>query len=73
MNSDQALNFTRSASAPLISAGVITANISWNRAKAKTGMPVFPPVSVAASMPERPMWSRLPSSPAPLSSPKARE
>lgn len=33
MNSAQALNFTRSASAPLIRAGVMIANISWNTAK----------------------------------------
>ncbi len=32
-NSAHAVNFTRSASAPLIRAGVMTANISWNTAK----------------------------------------
>lgn len=72
MNSAQELNFTRSASAPLIRAGVRTANISWNVTNAKTGMPSSPPVSVVASMPLRPMWSKLPMTP-PLSEPKASE
>ncbi|CAM5664167.1 hypothetical protein SCYAM73S_06927 [Streptomyces cyaneofuscatus] len=38
MNSAHAVNFTRSASAPLIRAGVRMANISWKAAKTYTGM-----------------------------------
>lgn len=38
MNRDHAVNLTRSASAPLISAGVMIANMSWKTMKTKTGM-----------------------------------
>ncbi len=56
--------------APLISAGVMIANISWNAANAVTGME---PVSAFRSMPRMPRKSRLPIRPAPASGPKASE
>ena len=47
-NSDQPQNFARSAMAPEISAGVITANISWNITKASTGSASGPGHGTAA-------------------------
>ena len=38
MNTAQAANFMRSATAPLISAGVITAKVSWKTMKTTSGM-----------------------------------
>ncbi len=38
MNSSIALNFMRSAKAPVISAGVMMANISWKSMKVCCGM-----------------------------------
>ncbi|CAM5380808.1 hypothetical protein SFUMM280S_05556 [Streptomyces fumanus] len=38
MNRAHAVNLTRSARAPLIRAGVMTANMSWKTRKTKTGM-----------------------------------
>ena len=38
MNTAHAANFMRSATAPLISAGVITANVSWKALKTTTGI-----------------------------------
>ena len=38
VNRDKPLNFIRSAYAPVISAGVITANIIWKSMKAWCGM-----------------------------------
>jgi len=37
MNSTYALNFIRSATAPLMSAGVMMANIIWNNMKDSAG------------------------------------
>ena len=48
-NSVQLQNLVRSAIAPEISAGVITANISWNIAKASIGMALGPGQSTAAT------------------------
>ena len=53
MNSAHAVNFTRSASAPLIRAGVMMANISWKAAKTYTGM-VVPSQSSVMPIPLRP-------------------
>ncbi len=46
MKSSIAENFIRSAKAPMMSAGVMTANVSWNMAKRISGM-----LPVAASGP----------------------
>ena len=60
-NSTQPPNLARSAMAPLISAGVRMANISWKPANTRTGtVPVTSPV-----VPLMPRASRLPSSPCP--------
>ena len=48
-NSVQLQNLTRSAIAPEISAGVITANISWNIANANSGMALLPGQATAAA------------------------
>ena len=41
-NQNQAENFIRSAIAPVMSAGVITANISWNAEKDSGGIGTCP-------------------------------
>ena len=64
----QVPNLARSAIAPLISAGVITANISWNAAKTRSGIPYTPPLIVTSVVvrcfipaqpkpPQRPLFS----------------
>lgn len=60
----------RSAIAPLISAGVMIANISWKVANAVTGMV---PVRSFRPMPRIPRKSRLPMRPAKESGPKLSE
>ncbi len=56
--------------APLISAGVMIANISWKIEKAVTGIV---PASSFRPMPRIPRKSRLPISPAKASGPKLSE
>ncbi len=63
------MNLARSAMAPLISAGVMTANISWNAENAVTGMD---PARSFMPMPRIPRKSRPPIRPAPASGAKAR-
>jgi hypothetical protein len=71
VNSRKAENFLRSAKAPVISAGVMMANIIWNSMKTWWGM-VFEYVSKGSTpTPRRPIHSRPPMMP-PLSGPKAR-
>jgi hypothetical protein len=72
MNSAQAENFTRSASAPLIRAGVMMANISWKTRKTKTGI-VYPSHSSVRPMLLRPTQSEFQPMSEPESVPKARE
>ena len=60
----------RSATAPLIRAGVMIANISWKIAKAVTGIE---PLSSFSPMPRIPRKSRFPMSPAKASGPKLSE
>ncbi len=43
----QVRNLARSAIAPLMSAGVMIANMSWKPAKASSGMPYTPPLLVS--------------------------
>ena len=57
-NTDQAENFARSAIAPLISATVMIANISWNATNTYSGSV---PYAVAAEMLSRPRRSKPPS------------
>ena len=42
MNTAQAPNLVRSAIAPLISATVMTANVSWKAENMRSGMPAHP-------------------------------
>ena len=68
MNATYALNFIRSANAPEMSAGVMTANIIWNATNASAGtVPCACPAS-----PLRPTSSRPPMKP-PCVAPKASE
>ncbi|GAA3217296.1 hypothetical protein GCM10020256_20200 [Streptomyces thermocoprophilus] len=72
MNRAQALNFTRSARAPLMSAGVRIANIIWKTTKTKSGM-VVPSHSSVRPMSLRPTQSLFQPMMLPESVPKARE
>lgn len=69
-NRPQAVNFARSAIAPLIRAGVMMANISWKAEKAVTGIV---PARSFRPMPCIPRKSRFPIRPAPASGPKLSE
>ena len=74
-NTAQPANLSRAAVAPVISAGVITANIIWYATKASAGI-VTPAATRerrarAASRPISPNSSRSPNRPLPVSSPNA--
>ena len=68
-NSTQPPNLARSAIAPEISATVMIANISWNEENVSSGSVPL----TWSSVPCIPTLSRLPSSPDPMSEPKASE
>ena len=61
MNSVNARNFTRSANAPVMSAGVMTANMHWNATNASSG--IVPPSSTLRPTFASPNFSRLPMKP----------
>lgn len=65
-----AANFMRSAIAPLISAAVRIANVSWNVVNSSVGTL---PVRSSGPMPTMPAWPSPPISPANASSPNASE
>ena len=64
MNTAQAPNLVRSAIAPLISATVMTANVSWKAEKMRSGMP-FTRVALFTS-PCSPRYSKPPMNPLPF-------
>ena len=64
VNTAQAPNLVRSAIAPLISATVMTANVSWKAEKMRSGMP-FTRVTLFTS-PCSPRYSRPPMNPLPF-------
>ena len=68
-NSSHPENFIRSAKAPVIRAGVITANIIWNTMNTEAGMVGAKPTG-AAPVWCRPRYFRLPMT-RPLSGPNA--
>ena len=74
MKMQNGTNFARSAKAPVISAGVMMANMSWNTMNSSCGMPGPACESPIAPTPFSPKWSRLPMRPQPSTSgPKASE
>ena len=73
-NMPHAANFARSAMAPEISAGVMTANISWKAAKTRIGIGYSPPLTASlSSMSERPSSLKSPMKPLAFSVPKVSE
>ena len=70
-NTMKVLNFARSANAPVISAGVMMANIIWKTMNARCGTPATRSGLGSAPTPLRANQSRLPMMP-PTSGPKAR-
>ena len=70
MKSRKGPNLARSAKPPVMSAGVMMANIIWKAMKSRSGTPLEPE---STPTPLRPTWSRLPMRPSPWSGPKARE
>jgi len=71
MNGTRALNFILPATAPVISAGVIIANIIWNAQNSRSGIS-RPLVLSLILTPLRPKKSKLPMKP-PLSPPNDSE
>ena len=64
MNTVQAPNLVRSAIAPLISATVMTANVSWKAENMRSGMPVTRDASFTS--PCSPRYSKPPMNPLPF-------
>ena len=71
MNPTHAAQRMRSAIAPVISAGVITANVSWNATNAIAG--IAPLGATEFDRPFSPTASKLPSQPASPNFPNASE
>ena len=67
MNTVKAWNFIRSANAPVIKAGVMTANMHWKATKASSG--IVPFARTVMPMPVRPTLSKEPIKPL-ISEPK---